>query len=524
MLRKTLCLFFIMLTAMLLASCTDDSERPSRIENLPRFEASTPPRFHPEPVTQFIPMDYGTIRPFLGQINQGEWGWTNERFGFIDGYGRIICDPIFNEVTLLSHEDRHAFVVSSRWVPTGDAIPAWERDDLEGFVAVISSNGSFFGMFDDVYAGDFATAFDFEFIPVKRDGKWGVIDFDGNQIVDFAFPNAPLFSDGLAAVFTWPESLSGEGDHLWWYFIDQVPFYYIDIHSNNVLGPFEPPSGLMIAEPIAIHLEAVMFHNGLAMNFHNERYGFIDTSGNVVIPHQYLLFQSAQIGWNSAGLALVASGEAESVREEDLVTYALIDRYGNTVVQMPEAGTSGVMGWRLDDLYTVSRPEDWLTLAVFDHAGNEIRVLGENHVGNGYFTNTQRGEDGMIAETHLIGHGIDRTFTDAGISWMFGDWFFIFDNEDAQTRSINVQTGELRDDFIIWSWPRIPNRNIIANTNNNTMLFGVADDDGNLLIDTAFDSLQIIGEYYFAVQGLHGGLIDANGQWVFRTTLSGNFD
>lgn len=37
-------------------------------------------------------------------------------------------------------------------------------------------------------------------IPVKKDGKWGYIDYEGNEIIPFTYQDAAVFSEGLAAV------------------------------------------------------------------------------------------------------------------------------------------------------------------------------------------------------------------------------------------------------------------------------------------------------------------------------------
>jgi hypothetical protein len=518
------------------SSSSQDSSRYggfARLEGLPRFVVDAPPpRFHEGPVTEFIPMDYGKILPFLGQQNQTEWYMTAELFGFIDAGGRIICDPVFSAVEKLTYGDRYAFVATSHWLEGGTASDASWWSNIESFKAVITSNGSFFGKFDDVYTGDFFLESNHEFIPVKRGDKWGLIDFDGNQILPFEYPNAPLFSDGLAAVFEWAGY-----EWMWEYFQNNVPFYYIDIAGNMVLGPFEPPPMVAYVEPFALHLEAVRFFDGLAMNFKDEEYGFIDRAGRVVIPHRYLFTGSGQIGWNEAGLALVVLPEtreeflSEWGHTEQIIASGLIDREGNLIVQMPLTYIWGGVNSH-SGIYTVTGL-DWNLTAAFDFAGNEIPAYGGHHMGNGYFiTWSTNFADG----SRVSGNGVNRSF-EHGVSaqWLFGDWFSI--NVDFRTANAidtgeylmwNARTGEERHGLAPQpSWrSSVPNRYILVTTWDweRDNLFGVFDGDANVIIDMKFNYLTSIGENYFAIQGRHGGLLDSNGEWIIRVRLTGNFD
>jgi len=509
---------------IILAGCTTEHQDFPRLNNLERREADAPLRLLDGSITEFIPgNDYGEIFPFLGQFNMGEWGLTFERYGFFDIYGRVICDPIFDTVTMITHGEHHAFVVSSNWTPEW----AWQTPSVDGFRAVIPADGSFFRKFDDVYLGDWGFEFDYEFIPVKRDGKWGVIDFFGNLVLDFAFPNAPLFSDGLAAVFRWAEY-----EHLFEYFMSGVPFYYIDIHGNIVLGPFESPPMVQYVEPSALHLEGVRFQNGLAINFYDGHYGFIDTSGRLVIERNYLFFRSFQLRWNDVGLIPVALADTlEYIVSEwgyldPFVTFALMDRNGNYIVRMPQAFAHGAV-MEHDGYYTVACNDYWRLTHMFDYAGNEVPVYGDWIVGNRYFISRTWDDD--TSTERLTGNGVDFTFTNLFTHWLFGDWFAVNDwNPDTggSTHLWNAQTGEERHDFNTGAHItyRSPGRNVMLTSWEQDRRFGVYDDEGNIVIPFVFCWLHPIGENYFARAGRYGGLTGPVGEWIFRTRLSSNFD
>ena len=534
-------LFFIILILFSAAALTgcgaepgEDHEFP-RLANLTPFEADSAPRLHEGPVTEFIPGAHGEIFPFPGQFNAGEWGMTSVRYGFFDAYGRIICDPIFDEVVLISYGDQHAFVVSQNG---GGAIVRYGLNpSVEGFRAVIPADGSFIAKFDDVFTGDFFFGFNYEFIPVMRDGRWGLIDFSGNQVMPFLHPNAPLFSEGLAAVFEW----AGH-EHLFLYFTEGEVFNYIDIYGNIVLGPFESPELAAHVEPFALHLEAVKFQDGLALNFRGGRYGFIDTTGRTVIDHNYLFTREFQLRWNDAGLILVALADTmeevaaappERHFAETVITSALMDREGRYVVKM----TPGIMhGIHFDGQYYFVRDVNWGPAAMYDLEGNEVSVYGSWHEGNRYFSTRTWDNESGISTVQITGNGVDRTFDDTdeywfSLQWLFGDWFGVHvhsrqDTATAQSFLWNAQTDEERCGHAVGIIFREPNRNMLmsVNTSWEDRRYGVLDDDANIIIDFVFDWMQPIGENYLVRQGRHGGLLDPYGNWLFRTTIGSNFD
>lgn|GEM_PF-4492539 len=502
---------FLILIVLTLTACGGSAAQESfpRLEALPPFTPSeAPPRLHAAPMNEFIPGDHGEILPFLGQLNMGDWGWATERYGFIDAQGRIICDPIFDSVRLISYGDRSAFVV------TGD-----------GGAAVIAHDGSFFRWFDDVYSGWWGLEFDHPYIPVKHFERWGVIDFDGNEILPPAFINAPLFSDGLAAVFRYRE----EFGHLHEYFMANANYYYIDSGGVVISGPFPSPQPFDEFSFAAQHLEMVMFHGGLAMNFYDGQYGFIDTSGQLVIPRNYLLFTRAQFGWNDADLALVAIAETQvgiaNIRGNGHgINYALIDRQGNHVAIMKQSDPYGVHEY--SGFYFVSSM-DWVEMSMYDHWGNSVDNRGGWYLGGGYFR-TWIDRDNIFEGIRLHGNGIDRELGSVDLQWLYGDWFTKrLDETDERGDDIffqwNAQTEETRD-VVMHIWDRRDNRITVANGWHWGQKFGVIDDEGNAVIEMEFDSLSPIGENYFAVQGRYGGLLDQNGNWIIRTRLSGNFD
>ncbi|NLO48348.1 MAG: WG repeat-containing protein, partial [Clostridiales bacterium] len=122
----------------------------------------------------------------------------------------------------------------------------------------------------------------YEYISVCRDGKWGVIDYDGQEILPCVYHEPVCFSEGLAAVLS----------------DDQKTYSYIDISGNPVLGPYETP-------PIQYtewHVNDNFLLNGMffledRVRFRSgTKYGVHDRTGAVIVPAQYDYVTSFYLG------------------------------------------------------------------------------------------------------------------------------------------------------------------------------------------------------------------------------------
>lgn len=124
---------------------------------------------------------------------------------------------------------------------------------------------------------------------VKKDGKWGFIDCNGNVIVEPMYSSANSFSEGLAAV---------QNDGKWGY-IDKtgklvIPFTLDSTYAfseglaayskGNYYG-YINTAGETVIE--AIYSEASLFKNGVACVKKENRYGYIRPDGTAVTEFIY---------------------------------------------------------------------------------------------------------------------------------------------------------------------------------------------------------------------------------------------
>ena len=176
---------------------------------------------------------------------------------------------------------------------------------------------------------------------MNNKGKWGYVNADFEPVLPFEYDGAGNFIDGYAVVMkidkyqrwkygvvdkTGKEVVPIEYDVLQGFFegLAQVQkdgkLGYIDLHNNEVL-------------PLGMEYNLLNnFHDGRAVcgklnppdyDFDSFKYGYIDKSGNEVIPRIY-----DDADDFSEGLAKVGVGEKDSR------TYGLIDTAGNVVVPL----------------------------------------------------------------------------------------------------------------------------------------------------------------------------------------------
>lgn len=152
-------------------------------------------------------------------------------FGLIDRQGRIIADFEYDEISVY----RDCFYALQRGTESRQLMI---RDGK-----VISLDA------DDTY--DFSEGF----ATVKRGGKWGLINKNGELLIPFQYDYMLPFSKGLSAV-----RRAGK-----WGFIDAAG-----------------------AERIAIQYDKVSkFSNGISVVVKSGQYGLIDTLGRVILPFEH---------------------------------------------------------------------------------------------------------------------------------------------------------------------------------------------------------------------------------------------
>jgi hypothetical protein len=174
---------------------------------------------------------------------------------------------------------------------------------------------------------------------VAQDGKWGYINADGSEVVALKYQAVGPFSEGLAL------ALDGEGhlfviDHQWqansfecipppvsnpFVFVDVPPpfsegltEYTLSQVTNNTVSQETVYVDRNCNKVITRAGSGGGFSEGLAAICENEKCGYIDHDGNVVIP-----FKHKEAGRFFDGLAIVKFGD----------NWGYIDRSGKFAIQ-----------------------------------------------------------------------------------------------------------------------------------------------------------------------------------------------
>ncbi len=192
----------------------------------------------------------------------------------------------------------------------------------ESFKQIIPCKYDNIGLFEDGIA------------PALKGGKWGFIDVNDNVIIDFKFDQAKSFSEGLS-----PVNQNGK-----WGYIDKkgntvIPFKFFNANpfKSGVacvdLGQREwvyinKKGELITKESFQLPNN---FSDGLGLvgkNINNNyTYGFVDSTGRMVIPYKYVVVKPFD-----DGMAGVSSATTYSVHTQSNGKWGFIDKNDKLVI------------------------------------------------------------------------------------------------------------------------------------------------------------------------------------------------
>ncbi|MCL2496812.1 MAG: WG repeat-containing protein, partial [Clostridiales bacterium] len=247
---------------------------------------------------------------------------------------------------------------------------------------------------------------------------------------------------------------------------------------------------------------------GRAYNLDGNYYGFIDASGNTVVPHIYTDISLAQ-GYDKNGLAVVIMVDRvkyQSVErfDESTARYGLIDVNGNYIIPLRKC----------ENILYYLQEGDYYLISGMQSLNQDIIVYRD---GKASFVDS----GGFIYKKCLEGD----IFTEhSGI--------------------VNIKTGEIiysgdtpHVKLDTWGGPWGAPRggsDIIHLDGRPYVLgyiyhgydywdvaekFGMLDKSG-IVLDFEYDYLQWVGGYFCAAQGNYGGLINADGTWFVKVEFA----
>ena len=242
--KKRALLPFLLLITILLCSCKGTApiikiplaEPPQAVPEsppIPAYQKPQPPkRFYADIMLGMVPNDkYGRIYPYIGGLIGGRSSMENSPtllYGFCDASGRIVCDPLYNDVEFIGKNGKGMYLARR----LKGAKPGSDWGDYT--YLYIAADGSWVEPYTHAYYECRESPdTDYDYITAqKEDGKWGVITLDGKEILPFAYKQPLLFIDGLAPILS----------------ADLKTYTYMNTKGEIVTEPAEIPNNRFLGE------------------------------------------------------------------------------------------------------------------------------------------------------------------------------------------------------------------------------------------------------------------------------------
>jgi hypothetical protein len=267
--------------------------------------------------------------PFFPIQEKGRWG-------YIDQQGTLVIKPKFEKAGNFS-EGLARVKIDGSWGYVDETLnirvePRFhEAHDFSEGLAAVQINGQW-GYIDRkgelviAFSGTYERVTDFsegmalgDMIDKLSGNKWVYFDMSHNR--SMVYPFAKPFSEGLAAAYIANT----------WGYLDKNLETVLTIRFNSITGLWSDEVAGSFSEGLA------WVHSGFGEGYERARYGYLDRTGNIVIPYRFIKADDF-----SEGLA--------AIRLED--GWGYIDMNGKIVVkpQFNEAGafSEGLAGVKTD--------------------------------------------------------------------------------------------------------------------------------------------------------------------------------
>ncbi len=478
-----------------------------------------PKRYYQDTMLYLNPKDdYGRIYPYIGGATSF-WG-SGTLYGLCDSKGRVICDPVFNGAEVLSDGKDSVYLlskISGRQAGSDYAANInYTLVAMDGSWKINASDYTAdgriydfdkylnYGLINDMFPSDY-TPRTFPYISICQNGKWGLVDYQGQYILPCVYPNPLCFSQGLAAIY-----LNA----------DKSSYAYINLQGKQVLGPYTAPTEIAI--PIygdetcvwqSEYICELYFREGKAVFFQDGLMGFIDRAGGIAVAPQYDFVSGFYDGY-----ALVKKG----------IYYNVINYKGETLFDAISPTNSEYSAIRYigDDLFCIKTEDEKYYVNAqgkqadhqeyWDLNYEERQQIGQPLEGSNY---SYRESDSGIT---LIKGDKQYYFANGySISYWQDDLFILRmcdadDNYSAQIVTGSGQTvfGPLNG----WIYAR-EDILIHDNPDNQTNSYQSTLYNKNYQELGDYNKYNVFDDFITVIQGDYGGVISKDGQWIIKAPL-----
>jgi len=302
--------------------------------------------------TLVVPCDYDSAADFsegLACVSKEING--QKQYGYIDVDGNIVmpfgtydyASSFYCGLAVVKQGDKYGFIdhsgqmaIAAEWDGAGKFLNGYACVVKDGKYGCIDTSGNI--VIEPQYDGAFAFQDSLAAVPIQggeqdENNRYYYINVYGEQAFDGRYKTAGMFSDGLAFVIRHDDKT--ESNH--YEFIDKTGKTVFSIQPNEInnVGAFK--EGLVFAKNAA-----------------DEKIGFLNKKGELVIPYQYTSVALFDNGFNEGFIGV-------SIDEK----WGIIDREGNIVIPI-----------QYDDLvsfnegYCIVRDDKYIS--IFDTDGNKV--------------------------------------------------------------------------------------------------------------------------------------------------------
>jgi hypothetical protein len=456
---------------------------------------SPPPRYYEEITTKLLPRDdYGRLWPYVGGYVV-QWWMPANIYGLCDEEGRIVCDPVYNRVEILEKDGMRLYLFTENLADEyGREVSKYTLSKLDG---------SWVGEYEDIAYRSYDREFmgetgyswrqmlTYEYITVRQNGKWGVIDYEGREILPCVYNEPVCFSEGLAAV------TSDDGE----------TFSFIDVTGKVKLGPYNTPPQQKdewdFTGAVLPRNHGMLFSEGLARFYEDGKYGVINKRGKVVVPAQYDFITSF---YN--GTAMIVTG-----KEGYGSPRGIIDSRGRVIYEP----TNDWFYQTEDGTVVLDTPEG--SFALDQKTG--AKTPWENPI---YATEPfySQGPGGVVI------HWSDgqQHFPNASNVVFLDNGHFALTNRDSQTWYITRRDGQTVagpfDGRAEGFWDGLIS--VITGTSElrdgaDSSYRTLYDRDGNRVLPEVYREIVPLDGHYLVRQDTYAGLLDEKGNWIIKVSI-----
>lgn len=366
-----------------------------------------------------------------------------------------------------------------------------------------------------------------EYNIIEKDGSYGVIDGDGNIVVEPTYnviqipnPSKPLFIcmsnyntetkeyetkvlnekreqiiTGYSNVQAIPTDSTADG----------VPY------ENTVLkykkdGKYGIISteGEEITEPIYEDISAVTYKEGMLLVKENGKYGVININGKVVIKPEYDNitvdnYYDAETKYQKTGF-IVCNINEEGYR------YGYVDYRGKKILDTIYTEIGRVTEIENeDDIYIIAYKDGQAGLlknkkVVLNYEYEEIMYYSYNDV----FIVQRNGKQGIADRNGNI--KIDTKYTNMS----FGGIYVNVTDENNESKILDLNGNEVTDGYVA-KMPTQDGMHYIVYDEEG--IYKIIDNNGNIVIDKQYTNIEEIGNnYYIVANNRNNGIIDLSGK------------